>query len=505
MGGALGLAGLGLTPTTAFAAGSTLRAAITGYGVINTLDPGKASLIPEFYVIWGIYNGLLKFDESMNIVPDLAETYEQRADGSIAFTLRPGVTFHDGSPLTSEDVKFSLERLKDESLASPNASKVAAVDHVEVIDDLNLIVHTTSPFAPLLTFLTNARTGTQILPRKTFEEMGAEAFGRAPVGTGAYRLTGWDSGTGLRLEAFADYFEGAPSIKEIEIPLIVEETSGVTALKGGQIDMTSTVPTSDVPMLMQDPSVTLLRQPGLNVRFISVNLHKAPFDDVHFRRAVSMAFQREAIVKTVIFDEGAPLRGLFPPLLGAYHTPGERPETSFDPAAAKAELAKSAYAADEHPVEVMTWGGGWWKRFAEIFVAQVNQVLGTKFTVLVTDSNSAYARQQSGDFTAGVWGWLGMIDPDEYAGDIIHSKGWRNYSKYHNAEVDALLEQARAEMDGPTRADLYHQAEELTMKDMPIIPCFTSNIHNLLADTVNGFTQKPYANYGDQFAKLTLD
>src|SRR5690606_16935031 len=161
--------------------------------------------------------------------------------------------------------------------------------------------------------------------------------------------------------------EGAPTIKTVHVPLIVEEPSGVTALLGGQIDMTSTVPTSDVPQLMNNSDVEVLRQPGLNVRFISLNLKKPPFDDVHFRRAVSMAFKREGRLQPVLFGEGPPLNGFFPPLLGDYFTPGERPLTSFNPEAAKAELAKSKYKADEHPVEVVTWGGGWWKRYAEIF------------------------------------------------------------------------------------------------------------------------------------------
>ncbi|NKW82780.1 ABC transporter substrate-binding protein [Ochrobactrum pecoris] len=256
-------------------------------GVLNTLDPGKASLVPEFYMIWGLYNALLTFDDKMQIVPDLAESYELHENGALGFKLRSGVKFHDGSTLTAEDVKFSLERLLDKDLASPNASKVAAIETVEVIDDLNLTIHTKGPFAPLLTFLTNARTGTQILSKSAYEKLGPEGYARTPVGTGPYKLATWDAGTGLKLEAFEDYFEGAPAIKTVHVPLIVEEPSGVTALLGGQIDMTSTVPTSDVPQLMNNSDVEVLRQPGLNVRFISLNLKKPPFDDVHFRRAVS--------------------------------------------------------------------------------------------------------------------------------------------------------------------------------------------------------------------------
>ncbi|MEW5420969.1 ABC transporter substrate-binding protein [Amorphus sp. 3PC139-8] len=498
------LAGLGIRPGETLAATDKLRAAITGYNAINTFDPGKASLIPEFYVIWSLYNGLLKFDKDMQIVPDLAESYTTRDDGSLEFTLRKGVTFHDGSALTSDDVKFTLERLLDESFASPNRSKVSDIDKIEIVDDLTFRIYTKKPFAPLLTFLTNARTGTQIVSRKSVEAAGNEAFGRAPVGTGPYKLVSWDVGEGLKLVAHDGYFEGAPTIKSVDIPLISEEASGVTALLGGLADITSTAPAADVPQLLKNPSVKVLRQPGLNVRFLSLNLQKPPFDDVHFRRAVSMAFQREAMVSAVIFGEGVPLYGTIPPLLGKYYVPGERTYAKFDPQAAKEELAKSAYKADEHEVKVITWGGSWWKRYAEIFVAQVNQVLGTRFAVEVTDANAAYAREKSGDFQIGVWGWLGMIDPDEYMGDIFSTDGWRNFGKYSNPEVDKQLEAARTTLDTDKRAEYYHQAEDIIMNDMPVIPCFCSNIHNLVRDGVDGFVQKPYSNFGDQFANMKV-
>ena len=109
-----GIGSLALLPGVgigqALAASDTLRAGITGYSVINTLDPGKASLIPEYYVIWSVYNGLLTFDDKMKIVPDLAESYGTTDEGALEFKLRSGVKFHDGSILTAEDVKFSLER-----------------------------------------------------------------------------------------------------------------------------------------------------------------------------------------------------------------------------------------------------------------------------------------------------------------------------------------------------------------------------------------------------------
>jgi len=503
--GGLGFAtATGLSTRAALAQTTTLRAAITGYSVINSLDPAKASLIPEFYVIWGLYNGLMKFDDQMNPVPDLAESYSALESGGYEFKLRKGVTFHNGEELTAEDVKFSFDRVMAKETASPNAAKLAKVSSVEVVDPLTVRIHTEGTYAPLLTFLTNSRTGTQIVSKTAVESMGEEAFGKAPVGTGAYKLSGWKTGEALSLVAHDGYFEGPSAFTAIDIPLIAEEASGVTALKGGQIDMTATAPAADIAGLMKDKSVKVDRQPGLNTRFISINLKKAPFDDVHFRRAVSMAFQREAIVQAVLFGEGVATQGVIPPELKAYVSDTPRPYAKFDAAAAKAEMAKSKYKPGEIEVPVLTWGGGWWKRFAEIFVAQVNQVLGTKFTVSVTDANAAYARQQSGDFLAGVWGWLGMVDPDEYVGGLLASDGWRNFGGYSNPEVDRLAAEGLTVTDTAKRAAIYRQAEDIAMDEVAVIPCFCSNIANLLRPDLTGFVQKPYSNFADQFHGMKI-
>lgn len=503
-----GIGSLALLPGVgigqALAASDTLRAGITGYSVINTLDPGKASLIPEYYVIWSVYNGLLTFDDKMKIVPDLAESYRTTDEGALEFKLRSGVKFHDGSILTAEDVKFSLERILDPQFASPNRSKMAEIDRIEIVDPLMLRIYTKRPFAPLLTFLTNTRTGTQIVPKAAVLKMGDEAFARSPIGTGAYKVTSWNAGQALVLEAHDAYFGGAPKIKTIDVPLIAEESSGVTALLGGQIDLTSTAPFADVPQLSTNKAIKVERQPGLNTRFISLNLRKAPFDDVHFRRAVSMAFQREAMVNAVLFGEGVATQGVIPPTLGDYYSPTPREVATFNPQRAKEELAKSKYAGNIPAVAVVTWGAGWWKRVAEIFVAQVNDTLGAKFTVEVTDPNAAYARQKSGDFVASVWGWLGMVDPDEYLNDMFHSTGWRNFGGYANPEADKLITAGAGELEPGKRGAIYRQAEDLVMEEAPVIPCFCSNIHNLASVHLSGFVQKPYSNFGDQFANLRL-
>jgi len=486
------------------AVGATLRAGITGYDVINTLDPGKATLIPEYYVIWAIFNGLLKFDEKMEIVPDLAESYKVEPDGSLEFKLHANVKFHDGSAMTSEDVKFTLERLLDDKFASPNRSKVSAIDQVTAVDPTTVRIKTKEPFAPLLTFLTNARTGTQILPKGAVERMGAEAFGRKPIGTGAFMVKEWTAKERVALEASPHYFyQGLPKLGAVEMPLIPEESSGVTALLGNQIDLTSTAPFADVPELEKRTDIKVFRQAGLNTRFIALNHRKPPFDDVHFRRAVSLAFDREAMVKVVLFGEGVSSHGLIPPSLKFAYDPKPRELTTFNAARAKEELGKSKYKAGTEAA-ILTWGAGWWKRVAEVWTAQVNQTLGTVLRVEVTEANTVYARQRAGDFQGSVWGWLGFVDPDEYLYDVLYSKGYRNFQGYSNPKLDDILVKARQELDRGKRGQLYKEAEAMMIEDMPIVPCFCSNVHNLASTKVSGFVQLPYSNYGDTFQSISI-
>ena len=354
-----------------------------------------------------------------------------------------------------------------------------------------------------LTFFANARTGTQIVSRKAVEADPA-GFGRKPIGTGAFKLTEWTPNQSLRFAAHREYFEpGLPKLAAVETPLIAEETSGVTALLGHQIDLTSTAPFADIPELMKRKDISVLRQAGLNTRFISVNNHRPPFDDVHFRRAVSLAFDRNVLVRVVLFGEGVALNGLIPPSLKASYDPAPRPLTTFDPERAKAELKLSKYGPGTKAT-MLTWGSGWWKRVAEVVTAQVNQTLGTNLTVEVNEANTVFSRLKVSDYQCSVWGWLGMIDPDEYSYDLLHSKGWRNFCDYSNPKLDDLLVAARQELDPVKRGQMYRQSEALWIEDMPVLPCFCSNVQNLLAQNVTGFVQLPYSNFGDQFATLNF-
>lgn len=496
------LAALALLSGTGLAhaqANDTLRAAITGFSVINTLDPAKASLLSEFYVIWASFNSLVKFNQKMEIVPDLAESFTS-IPGGFEFVLRKGVKFHSGDEFTADDVAFTFERLADPATASSNRARFASIKRIEVVDKYRVRILADTGLATLLSSLTNTRTGSQIVSRAAFTKVGAADFERRPIGTGAYAIKDWKANSLVELEAFGDYFiSGKPSIRRVQMPLIPEESSGMRAILGGQVEITSTAPFADVKGLEANKAVKVLRSAGLNNRYIALNTRRAPFDDVHFRRAFSMAINRDVLVNAVLFGEGQSAPSLLPPALGK--PDAASPYVQFNVEGARAELAKSKYKAGTSAV-LLGWGSAWWKRFAEIAVAQVNQVLGTKITIEVYDSNTVYSRLKAGDFDAAVWGWLGLTDADEYLGETVGTGKWRNFQGYSNPKVDELLEKGRNTTDKAERAKIYAAADALINEDLPAIPCFYSNIHNLVSAKVDGFVQLPFGNYGDAFQDM---
>jgi ABC-type transport system substrate-binding protein len=176
---------------------------------------------------------------------------------------------------------------------------------------------------------------------------------------------------------------------------------------------------------------------------------------------------------------------------------------TFNPERARSELAKSQYKSGTEAT-VLIWGSNWWRRIGEMFVAQTNQVLGTNLSLQVGDPNAVFSRLRAGDFQAAVWGWLGLVDPDEYLGDMLGKGGFRNYQGYENPRFEDLMAQGRAELDPAKRRQIYHEADHLMLEDMPLIPCFCSNVHNLATSRLSGFDQLPYSNYGDQFANLKI-
>ena len=483
--------------------GQTLRAGAVGTAVSN-LDPAQASSAPDFWILWAMFNALAKFDEDMNIVPDLAESWSNPDPTTWVFELKEGVTFHDGTEMTAEDVKFSFDRVMDEEFNSPSRSKLSAISSVEVIDPYTIEIKTDEPFAPLLTYMTNTRTGTQIVSKDAAENMSREEFARNPVGTGPFKMDEWRPNERIIMTAHEDYFvPGEPKVDRLEIPLIADESTAVNALLADDIDLASSAPFDMMPELKENPEVQAISLPGLNTRYVALNMCEPPFDDLHFRRAVSMAFDRDLMVEAVLFGEGLPSQGTIPAALPWAFDTEDRGIANFDPEAANEELAQSQYG-EGTSAAVLTWGSGWWRRWAELFVAQVNDTLGTDLTVEISDANTVTQKFNNAEFQGMTWGWTGLTDPDEYLRDTFHTDGVRNVGCYSNPEVDRLLDEARQELDRDKRGQLYIEAERLIAEDVPAIFTFNANVDQVVSDEVKGFVPLPYQAFGGQLGAVEL-
>ncbi len=504
-----GLAGLSSAGMLGYAQaetpnGQTLRAAMTGFTTINTLDPGKAAVNPEFFVIWGIFNTLVKFDAGMKVVGDLAESWSNPEPTIWDFKLKHGVKFHDGSEMTADDVVFTFGRLADADFGSPVRKKMAAVTSVTAIDPYTVRIKTDEPFAPLLTYLTNTRTSTQIVCKKAVLAMGNEQYARTPVGTGPWKLTEWRPNEKLSFAAHTGYFEpGLPRSPTLEVSLIKDDASADNALLAGGLDFVNAVPYGDTERMKRVAAVDFSSMPGLNCRFVHLNIQRAPFDDVHFRRAVSMAVDRHAFIQAVVFGQALPSQGYIPKPIGWAYDDTPRPYSQFNPAAAKEELAKSKYGPG---TEVVIYGfpDAWWKRMSEVFVDMVNHTLGVKFRVEFMDARAHFAKWQANDGWAWPNGWIALCDPDEYLFDCFHSTGWRNFSKYSNPEVDRLLVQARQELDREKKGgELYKQAERLIAEDCPSVFLMNTFSNSAVLTKVKGFDHTPFDGFGAQLAPMT--
>jgi peptide/nickel transport system substrate-binding protein len=505
--GAVGIAGLLPNSNRAFAAvpkaGGHFKPATVGFTVHHTFDPALVSLIGESQVTWTMFNSLVRFDANMNIVPDLAQSWTTPDETTYRFKLYPGIKFHDGSDCTAEDVVFSLDRVRDAKTGSPNRSKLSEVDTIKAIDEQTVEITTKGPFAPLMAYLCNARTGTQIVSRKAVERLGAD-FGKKPIGTGPYKMVDWKPGEKIEFERHSQYFmKGWPYLEKVTEVLIAEESTATNAILSGDVDLTSTVLFSDVKSLEKAKGIKVMKQPGLNIRFVQMNCRVKPFDDPFVRQAFSYAFDRKQLIDAVIYGEGVEVRGIIPPSIQWACHPQIKTQT-FNPEKARELLKRSKYKKTDLNVSVLTFGTGWWKRFAEIVAAQAGEVLDIPVKAEVIEAGTIATRYQEGNYQCGVWGWLGLVEPDEYAYENFHSKGSKNTVKYYNPEVDELLDKARKTLDRNQRVQYYHQAEEIIGEDAPYAFCFTNLVHNAMKDYVMDFIPIPFSAFGQQFDRVWL-
>ena len=427
-----------------------------------TLDPALMSSYFEISVQFNIHEPLLHMTPDFRIEPGLADCTSPDAL-TYHLTLRPGLTFHDGTPIDAAAAKFNFDRMLDPATGSPRRLELAPVAAVDVTGQLTFTIRLSKPYVPLLQVLA-LRAGMLVSPHAV-QALGAD-FAAKAVGAGPYRVVRWTKNSELVLERFDAYWRGPPPIGRIVFQPVIDETARINNLRAGTFQLVDAVPPQMLGLIGRDPALTLKQMPGLGFNAFSFNTTRPPFSDLRLRRAMVASFDPDTALHAVYFGTGAAAYGAIPPSQGWVYDPGFKPYR-YDHVLAKS-LVRDSGAATPVDLTITVTNTPSQVRIAEILQAQANLV-GFNAVIRQIDPTSLITVLRRREFDIAISPWSGRSDPDGNMFGWFTHDGPFNFSGYHNDDVTGLLNAARAEPDQTNRATLYRAAQAQIAADVPML------------------------------------
>ena len=444
------------------------------------LDPAQVTDLNSNRVGRRIVETLATFpDESTQIVPGLAESWTVSKDGlRYTFKLRKGISFHDGTPLNAEAVKFSIERQINAEHPFNKLGKYPFANYffgnvkaVEVVDPSTVEFVLKEPRASFLAILTAGAAS--IVSPTAVKKLGVD-YALQPVGTGPFRYVAWDRGQRVVLERNAQYWKSPVKVERVIYRPIVEDQARLTELLTGALDLIVGTPPDFVAQLENNPKVTLLKQVGAHVWYLGINNQKKPFDDKRVRQALNYAVNKEAIVRDVLKGTGSMSAG--PVLPGTWGADAGLKPYPYDPERARKLLADAGYPGGfTTSMWVPESGSGMQSPVAMATVMQSNlKAVGVNVTLQTFEWGAFIAKLRSKEQELFALSWMaGNEDPDMVMYPLLHSSQWTpggpNRALYKSDTFDELLRQARLTTDQAKRAELYRQAQRILADDPPWI------------------------------------
>jgi peptide/nickel transport system substrate-binding protein len=459
------------------------------------LDPAKNPAASSLRIIEKLYNGLTRMNEKMEVVPDLAEKWENPDPLTWSFTLKKGVKFHSGKELTADDVKYTYDRILDKNTASIAASYFAQVAKIEATDKYTVKFTLKEPFAP---FLTNTSSTWASIVNKDFKG----DLNKAEDGTGPFKLGDWVADDHVKLVKFADYFvKGQPKLESINFLTMKEEAARLAAVRSGKVQLT-TISADSAQLLAKESSIQVLSYQSLGYSYLGFNLARKPFDNPKVRQAISLVVDRQEVIDTV-WKSKAVLTGPTPPALTQWAVPAAQlPDYKVDVNKAKQLLAEAGLpngfkttltTASTYPDMVDT---------AQVVQKQLKSI-----------GIDAEIKQQEWGAYVNEWKAKGMdmmvgrntsgTDPDRSLGFFFATDGSANVWNFSDAEFDKLVADGRKASKVEDRQKLYQDAQKRLVSLHPNLFLASYQSFYAVRDNVKGFV--PYANGSEySFADITL-
>jgi peptide/nickel transport system substrate-binding protein len=464
---------LGLAAAASVANSQTLRIGLAEDPDI--LDPTMARTFVGRIVFAGLCDKLFDLDEKLNVVPQLATSYQWSADNkSLTLKLRDGVTFHDGEKMDARAVKYNLERHKDMK-GSNRRGELAVVSSVEAVDAATVRINLAAPFAPLLAVLTD-RAGMMVSPKAA--EAAGEKFGANPVCSGPFRFVERIAQDRIVLERFANYWnKGQIHFQRIVYQPIPDATVRLANLRSGQLDFIERVAPSDVPQLRNDTRFKLAKIVEIGYQGITINVGKSDFaqknplgKDARVREALDLALDREALVRVAMEGEAQPGNQWVAPGNRYYAKSVPVPKRNLERAK---QLLREA-GVPNPSFTLMTPTASDAQRMAQVIQAMAKDA-GFDVKIQSTEFATALKLSDQGQYEAFLLAWSGRADPDGNLHIFLACKGPLNNSGWCKPEADEAIEKARVTLDPAQRAKLYETVAQNVARDRPIIYLFHRN------------------------------
>lgn len=452
---------------------------------IGSLDPRIASDAVSANVCRLLYAGLMRRDEKMALKPWLASSVNRIDATTYEIKIKTNATFHDGRPLTSADVRWTINSILDEKFGSPLRNGLGEILSVDAPDPFTIIVKLKEPFAP---FVGNLTFG--IVPD------GSGGLSEHPVGSGPFRFSYRHRGADLALVRNDTYFDKPALLSGVKFKIVPEETVRLLELSKGNLHMvTSPIMPAMLPWLEGRKNIRLEKIQGTNVSYIGFNLQDQRLKNLRVRRAIAHAVDRDAIIRHFLKDTATKTTTLVAPA-NEFHL--EEIPLGYDPAKSKQLLDEAGYrdpgnGGTRFNLVFKTSKNPERRKIAEI-ISQYLRNVGIGLEIKSYEWGTFFADVRSGNFQLYSLTWVGMADPDAlrfiFRSNYAPPKGF-NRGRYENAELDKLLDDGKTEADPARRKKIYRQVQRTLSEELPFINLWTQVNVAALDKRVRGFVIYP--------------
>jgi len=435
--------------------------------------------------------------DTFEIQPRLAVEWNMVDSQTVEMTLREGVVFSNGDPLTAYDVQFSIDRAAENPHAEPI---VGMISHVTVQGTYDFTIHLEVPFAPILRHLAQPIAG--ILPRDYYARVGADAFADAPVGTGPFMLEDWVIGDRISLVRNPNYWGPAPVLERLVWREVPDASTRLIEVETGGVDLGLGISAADLAVAQASPDVTLVRRQNLSIDYLGFNCQAPYISDYRVRQAIAYALDTTAIFNTVWRDFGSVATGPLNDIVW-----GAAPTQPFPQNLDRArELLAEAGYPDGFDATIWYNTGNPQRQDQAEMIAHTLREIGINLEVQGIEWSAYLEGTARGDHDMFILGWVSITaDADYGLYGLFHSSmhGPSNRTFFSDPEVDRLLDLGREETDPAARLQIYYDVQQLLRDAAPWIWLRQGEEAVAISNDLRGFVINPAGHHN--YTRLWFD